>query len=261
MVAGAHYHSAPTSDGVYRRLPLPFATLVITLGAPAVWRTGDGEWVAFPEIALRGPATRWSLGFDADGPLEYVVALIEPWAVDALFGIAAPDACNAVVDVRQLWTGADLLVDEMRSADQPRRKVEALVRALRARALHKTPNDRLPSWFVENCRSRAGGVSPSRAAAERDCSERWLRSRIHSAVGMSPKRWARLERFSATLRQLHANPWRVPSQFARPDYYDQSHQIREFRQLAGMTPGRYRALKATGDRRVFVTSEAPAGGA
>jgi AraC-like DNA-binding protein len=47
-------------------------------------------------------------------------------------------------------------------------------------------------------------------------------------------------------------PWPV-SEVAdvSPNYYDQSHMIREFRQFAGITPGVYQARKRLDPRTVF----------
>ncbi len=41
-----------------------------------------------------------------------------------------------------------------------------------------------------------------------------------------------------------------------PAYYDQAHEIHEFRRLAGVTPSVYRHEKAEGDRRLFAIGAA-----
>jgi AraC-like DNA-binding protein len=72
---------------------------------------------------------------------------------------------------------------------------------------------------------------------------------FQSGIGVSPKKWCEIERFAANLRRLHPNPW--TDEGAAPDYFDQAHEIREFRSMAGITPGAYRREKLMGDRRVF----------
>jgi AraC-like DNA-binding protein len=253
-VSAVHYHRPQAPDGMYRRLPLPWATLIITLGARSAWRSPSSEWRPFPEIALRGPATAWSLGQDEENrQVEYLVALIEPWAVGPLFDVDPRVTRGNVVDLRQLCGArAERLLDQVHSAACPQQKMSAVVRDLRGRVKHFEADD-LSARFVETCRSRAGALSVAAAASRSGCSERWFRRRVGDAIGVTPKRWAMVERFAAKLRQLHANPWHSWTAGAAPEYFDQSHEIREFHEMAGMTPRQYRSTKQSGDRRVFLT--------
>ena len=63
-------------------------------------------------------------------------------------------------------------------------------------------------------------------------------------VGMSPKRYARLERFRAVVAQAHRNG-RVEWSRVAADcgFYDQPHLVREFREFSGMTPSAYMAQR------------------
>ena len=87
-----------------------------------------------------------------------------------------------------------------------------------------------------------GGTTPVGAlAAELGWSRRHLGARFRDEVGVAPKTYARLVRFE-----------RAAALLARPEpdlaevalgcgYYDQAHFNREFRALAGVAPGRFRA--------------------
>jgi len=67
-------------------------------------------------------------------------------------------------------------------------------------------------------------------------SPRQLRRISQLHLGLSPKEFARVTRFQATLQQLSTcSPWPVWPQF----YYDQSHFIREFKNFAGATPASF----------------------
>lgn len=68
-------------------------------------------------------------------------------------------------------------------------------------------------------------------------SERHLRRVFRTAVGVSPKTFAKLTRFHDALREArlerHAS-WASIASAA--GYYDQAHLIAEFRMIAGATP-------------------------
>ena len=74
-------------------------------------------------------------------------------------------------------------------------------------------------------------------------SRRYVTERFRRELGISPKAYARLQRFghaSALLMDQRAG--RTLADVAmEAGYYDQSHLTRDFTTLAGMTPGAYAA--------------------
>jgi transcriptional regulator GlxA family with amidase domain len=82
-------------------------------------------------------------------------------------------------------------------------------------------------------------IEPSSAlAAGVGLSERQLRRRFEAAVGYGPKRLGRVFRFQRLLDLLHADHGRTEwAQLAAvAGYTDQSHMIKECRELAGGSP-------------------------
>ncbi|MEV6556552.1 helix-turn-helix domain-containing protein [Nocardia sp. NPDC051756] len=76
-------------------------------------------------------------------------------------------------------------------------------------------------------------------AAESGWSERHFRRRFAEQVGLPPKDYGSLLRFSAALTALTRDPRRDMCRLAGDfGYYDQSHLIRDFRRFAGAPPGR-----------------------
>ena len=60
-------------------------------------------------------------------------------------------------------------------------------------------------------------------------------------MGVSPKLFARISRFQASLSQLRNNDFNKLSDLAFDnDYADQSHFIRSFREFAGFSPHQLR---------------------
>ena len=61
-------------------------------------------------------------------------------------------------------------------------------------------------------------------------------------VGLSPKRFCRVQRLQRTIERLRpAAQVRWARLAIEAGYYDQSHLVREFRDIAGVTPGEYLA--------------------
>ena len=93
--------------------------------------------------------------------------------------------------------------------------------------------------------ARLLGQSPSVGAAVHasGLSHRRFELQFRQAAGLNPKAWLRVRRFQAAVKALAAREALPPAELANTlGYSDQSHFIREFRAMAGLTPGRFRAL-------------------
>jgi AraC-like DNA-binding protein len=91
--------------------------------------------------------------------------------------------------------------------------------------------------------------NPARALIEpvqraSGCTPAQFIRRFEQAVGLTPKRYARVLRFNTMLPLLvRAGPRDWAQLAAAAGYFDQSHLIHEFRRLAGLTPGAYRPVQ------------------
>jgi AraC-like DNA-binding protein len=82
-------------------------------------------------------------------------------------------------------------------------------------------------------------------------SERSLERRFKTSIGLGPKRYARICRFKAALRDLQQGRFTQLTTLAYSHgYTDQSHFIREFRQFTGLTPGQYPSAMADMHQRL-----------
>ena len=94
---------------------------------------------------------------------------------------------------------------------------------------------------VETISRRRGLVSVDDVAASVSLTRRHLERKFLSAVGMAPKRLARITRFQHALRILEESEGasRGTHTAAACGYADQAHFIRDFRDLAGCAPGEH----------------------
>lgn len=77
-------------------------------------------------------------------------------------------------------------------------------------------------------------------------SRRTLTTHVTTALGVGPRSFRRLLRFGRLSARIDAGERGWASLAAACGYSDQPHMIREFRELAGMTPGQFVAADAQG---------------
>jgi AraC-like DNA-binding protein len=98
------------------------------------------------------------------------------------------------------------------------------------------------------------GVRVGEVAADLGLLPRTLRRRFTAAVGLTPKRFARVQRMQRLVRDLDGQrdaDWAALA--AWHGYADQSHLADEFRELAGVTPGEYLRSRVNGPNHLRVT--------
>ena len=100
----------------------------------------------------------------------------------------------------------------------------------------------------------SGGTAPLEAIAKTvGASPRWLERHFQAAVGITPKRLARLVRFRRAVAALEADGSDAGAAVALDHgYYDQAHFIAEFRAFAGDAPRRFVQARLAELTRFFV---------
>jgi AraC-like DNA-binding protein len=224
-------------------LPSGRADLVIPLHDDAVLRAPAGRIERLRGGVFQGASAAALLRGTGDAA-DVVGVHFRPGGAAALFGGAAVEASGqsiALTDFPGDWAG---LRERLLSEPAPARRLALLAEALAApatravadplvdavlQALHATPT----LARIDALRALAG-LGPTRFIA-----------RFHARVGLTPKRYARVLRFGVLLPTLaRCGPRDWAQVAAGAGYFDQSHLIREFRQLAGITPGAYAPVQA-----------------
>lgn len=141
------------------------------------------------------------------------------------------------------WSRSAREINErLAQAGGDRARVDALDELLRHRLDEAVA--RIDERVFAACEAiaRAGGAAMiDRVAQVANLSRRQLERRFGSAVGIPPKVLCRVTRLRKSVALLH-DPETVPGLSAialRAGYADQPHFTREFRALAGTTPGAY----------------------
>jgi AraC-like DNA-binding protein len=208
VVAVSDHDGRPRS---HRAVPALSARLVVSLGAP-IETLRSRQPVVYAELS---PSTAQRLtgvplsevdagGVSADAVLPWADALCEELAE------CAADRREAVVRAR--------LLDHLARADDHRTRSEDALRTLGA---------------IEAC---GGTASVEQLARTAHLSTRRLRDLMQSSLGVTPKFASRVARLSSALRRAGGGAHSWAQVAADCGYHDQSHLVRDFRDLMDTTP-------------------------
>jgi AraC-like DNA-binding protein len=180
------------------------------------------------------------------GSLRGVQIDLTPLGAHMLFGLAMHElSAHLVVALDAVLGGAaDELVARLMDAPEWDARF-ALLDAYIARRIEAA---RLPSpdvaWACRRLHETGGRLEVGALTAELGCSNRHLVARFREQVGTPPKTLASLIRFRRAVDRLgHDDGSRFAEIAAGCGYYDQAHLNREFRRLAGTTPGAFVASR------------------
>ncbi len=231
----------PAADGPPCReavLPTGAIHLVFRLGGPPlrVFADASGRPTAYGPAVVGGPRTAAYVREAA--ATRSVGALLEAGAASLLLGLPAGELAEQHVDLEGLWgPAAHHAAERLAAAGDAAERLDRFEMLLAARlregaALHPAVAMALA------CFERGADVgSVVRASG---LSHRHFLHLFRDAVGLLPKSHCRVRRFQRALGLLHTRP-AIETALAC-GYADQPHFQREFRAIAGLTPGDYLRL-------------------
>jgi AraC-like DNA-binding protein len=176
-----------------------------------------------------------------------------PGSALPLVGTPLGELTDQRVPLEALW-GRDAeqigdLAVEGSPAERAARAERLLRRRLAGWARSPGGDEAFVAQAVSLLRRARGGVGIGQVAAALGVGQRRLERAFARSVGLSPKALGRVLRFRRALRELALGrdgegrrSWAALA-FAA-GYADQSHFIREFKKLAGLTPARYVAERS-----------------
>jgi AraC-like DNA-binding protein len=202
---------------------------------------------------LGGPRASYYVR-EVSRPLCSVGATLLPGAAFALFGVRADELATRHTPLEDLWgaSAVGLLRERLAGARSHADRFDVFEAALAARlprvhglhpAVAQALDDLRASRPVQEAVRRSG------------YSHRALVDLFSGAVGLTPKRYARVRRFRGALRRAAAAHERWTDIAAALGYSDQAHFVREFREFAGLTPSRYRLIAPRFAHHVPVESD------
>lgn len=232
--------SAPTQADRERVLPTGGMHLVMSLTGES-FRVSSESGNACAATAFVGGARSRPYLRELAGPRASVGVQLRPGACERLFGVSAAELAEAHTPLEALWGGAaPAALERVAAARGPEAALDALetviaARLVRPRAMHPAIAHALERFEVA---VDVGGV-----VRETGCSHRRFIALFSRAVGLTPKRYCRVQRFRRAVRLLQGRAGTGLAELAQAaGYSDQAHLSREFREHAGITAAEYRRL-------------------
>jgi len=237
-----------------REVAQPSVTVIFNLGPPLL--VGGRDEPLSPRASFAA-ASLASYGLtEFAGRSSGVELNLTPLGAHAVFGVPMSELSPVVVSLEQaLGAGADELTDRLADAPGWASRFDLLDRELTRRIDRR----RLPAPDVQHAWQRLvesdGSVAIGALLRELGCSSRHLSARFREQIGVSPKTAARILRFRRSIELLGRDDGRRFAEIATScGYYDQAHMNREFRDLAGTTPGSFVASQLADGLRTDLES-------
>jgi AraC-like DNA-binding protein len=243
----------------YRRevvLPNGAVELIFNLGAPhkvvdrddfARFRLFRRSWVAGMQ---RGPIV-----IEATAGSRLVGVRFRPGGARAILGMPLEELTDRVIETDDAWGSAFREVRDRLLETPPAAARVAAVQSMLERRLasSRVRPDPAVDFVVRGLVATAGQARIDRLRRRVGLDHSTIATRFRDRVGMSPRRLGRILRFQRAIAAANAatRP-RWAEIAAETGYADQPHLIREFRELAGVTPTAYFASRDADENHMIM---------
>lgn len=239
-VVDCYWFRSGREDGsavVNRILPDGCMDIIVNLGDPLLGDDGPNRRTAFV-VGAMSTARRVLLR----GRIDTVGIRFRAGTAPGFLREDASRLTDALVDLDAFWRPVETreLVDRLHEARTDRDRASVLDSVLEPR--HTAPYDAPVSSAIRAIRQARGRATVRELAQMAGMSPRQLQRRFAERVGLSPKLAARIARFGHAAKLLREHTtWTGARVAMAAGYHDQPHMVREFHDLAGLSPTAYLA--------------------
>ncbi|MFB6456850.1 DUF6597 domain-containing transcriptional factor [Chitinophaga sp. Hz27] len=196
---------------------------------PSAFENSDKQ--SLPQTFIFGQATHYA-ELNASGTFRNIGVCFQPTALSSVFGIAASELTEKHIAVNDLIKNT--INDQLLNTPVLSQKIAVLEQCfLQLTDGHHPENANIQHALLQ----LEQGKTLRQLQEALQISERSLERLFKHHVGISPKLYARICRFQATLKMLRNTRNTTLTEIAYlENYFDQSHFIRDFKFFAGTTP-------------------------
>jgi len=212
----------------------------------------DAEGRTIGHAVVGGPRAGFYVR-DVSQPVRSVGAELHPGAAEALLAVPAEELAGRHTPLDELWgAAAGRARERLLEADNVARRLDLFESLLaerlpRVRGIHPAVAHALERFAV-NVQVRA-------VVTASGYSHRRFIALFRRAVGLPPKLYCRVLRFRGALDRMAGDRSASWADLAlTAGYSDQPHFSREFRELAGLSPGHYRRIAPASAHHVPIRS-------
>jgi AraC-like DNA-binding protein len=228
------------SKKVYTYPPTPIHCIIIYLGSPIRARKMyQDTFERQSRCVVVGPQLT-TVDIELSKDHRAVMIGFQPGGLYRFLGIPMSEMFDDGID------GFDILdkeitclIDELRETVQPEQinaKVQMFLLNKSDDFHERLPFDRAVRQLIQPGNSNTCTMDD--VARDACLSLRQFQRKCHERLGMTPKLYARIARFSRAYNMFEANQKLTWSHIThRCGYFDQMHFLRDFKEFAGVTPG------------------------
>lgn len=230
------------AGGVERVIPDGATELVLHFGESFLRIDGVGRRERQSRALFAGQLTEHVL-LEPSTTIDIVAVRFQPGGAGAFMGAPMEELADEIQDLAIVGVPRDAsLLARVGEFDDTRGRLAALERELLDRIDPTVGVDPVVAYVAARLTESGGTCSLDALAAECGLGARQLLRRFRAGVGIGPKLFSRIARFQRAVSMLAApESVSLADLAARCGYYDQAHLNRDFRQLAGIAPGRFLA--------------------
>jgi AraC-like DNA-binding protein len=254
FVRSVAYNEAALAPALERIMPSAGVDLMLNLDTDE-FRTYHGDdlqdVVRVPGAILGGPHTTATV-IDTMNMRCVVSVMFRTGTASAAFGLPMSEACDELVPLEAVWGRAGATLRErVLDAPTPDEKLRVVEDVLLEHIDRSEPERAM----IRAASALAWGARVADVTDQTGLSSRTFVRTFRKHFGLTPKRFARVQRLQRLLRGVAPDPavdWARAA--VEHGYFDQSHLVNDFRELTGITPTAYEARSPDAHNHVPVAS-------
>ncbi|WP_323136865.1 helix-turn-helix domain-containing protein [Chryseobacterium fluminis] len=199
--------------------------------------TGDGNSMIQPRCFVIGQLTR-PLEIEPTGKTSIFSVRFHPHGFLPFASIPIKEMENTAIPLEKLFgrDGKDI-EEKIFNAHSVQERINLVEIFLLDRLASLETIDHIVRSTVETILTGNGQLSIDELSSKIDINRRQMERKFYLAIGLRPKQLSKIIRLQAALKMLLTKESANLTSLAHAnDYYDQSHFIKDFRELVGITP-------------------------
>lgn len=238
------YSAGTTAVSRERLLPNGLVELAICLAEPHKLIEGTGTETL--RMCLTGLQTG-PMVIEHPGYHRVLGLRLHPAGAYALLSLPMREVSGLTVDLRDLvGPTATELAERCHDALSVERCFEIAAAWVTERIARARTLDPRIAWSIGRIEQSGGTVAIGDLRENTGLSKTRLAGAFRDQIGVLPKVYARIVRFRRALALLDASPASLAEAAIDVGYYDQSHMTTEFREMGGLTPREFIAVRYPG---------------
>lgn len=199
--------------------------------------TGEGNFIIQPRCFVIGQLTR-PLEIEPTGETGIFSVRFHPNGFSPFTTIPIKEMENTAIALETLFGKDGLYIEQkVLNANSISERIKLIETFFLNRLTNTETIDRIVKSIVQTILTANGQLSVDELSNQSNINRRQLERKFSSAIGLSPKQLSKTIRLQATLKMLLNKKFTSLTALAyETEYYDQSHFIKDFKELTGFTP-------------------------